>query len=160
MTPDSLTDFLHSRIPLTAAMQLRVQPGERHAIEVRAPLAPNINVHQTAFGGSLVTLAIVAGWTLLHQALQQDAVECAVFVQKSQCEYLLPARGELSAAARLPADAWREFLADLRLHGRARIEIEVTVSSGGQAVARHLGSFVAKAPPAAGPTESHPKATP
>lgn len=145
MNADGLTEFLHSRIPLTAAMGLRVLPGGAQEIEIRAPLAPNINVHQTAFGGSLVTLAIVAAWTLLHRALEQAQVVCAVFVQKSECEYLLPARGELCASGRLPEDGWREFLEGLQRDGRGRIELDITVSSDGAACARHRGSFVAKA---------------
>jgi thioesterase domain-containing protein len=158
MSADSLTEFLHSRIPLTAEMQLRVQPGPPDAIEVRAPLAPNINVHGTAFGGSLVTLAIVAGWTLVNRALQRAAVECALFVQKSECEYLAPARGELVASGRLPEADWHAFLVDLRRQGRARIAIEVAVSSGGTVVARHLGSFVAKSPqPQAASAERAPE---
>jgi thioesterase domain-containing protein len=143
MSTDPTTEFLYSRIPLTAAMQLRVLTGPPHEIEVRAPLEPNINVHGTAFGGSLVTLAIVTGWTLLNRALAEAGIECAVFVHKSECEYLQPARGELSATGSLSDAAWQGFLAGLE-KGRGSIAIEVTVSSGGQAVARHVGSFVAK----------------
>lgn len=143
MTSQELTDFLRSRIPLTAAMQLSVLRNTGRDIVLGAPLAPNVNLHDTVFGGSLVTLSIVAGWALLDQALRAEGIAAQLVVQKSECHYLLPAQADFVASASLPEGEWHAFLTALQRRGRGRIAIDVLLSSEGRDVARHKGSFVA-----------------
>jgi thioesterase domain-containing protein len=145
MSPEAFTEYLHRNIPLTAAMQLRVLRGDEHGIELAAPLAPNRNHRDTAFGGSLATLGIVAGWTLLQQGLEREGLEARIVVQKSECEFLQPVAAEFFAESRLPAEEWPRFLATLRKRGRARITVHSTLRSAGQEVVRHSGTFVALA---------------
>jgi thioesterase domain-containing protein len=133
MSPEALTEYLHRHIPLTAAMQLRVLHNGDGRIELLAPLAPNRNHRDTAFGGSLATLGIVTGWALLQQGLRQ----------KSECEFLLPVATEFSSESHLPAAEWSRFLATLRKRHRARITIHSTLRSAGHEVVRHSGTFVA-----------------
>ncbi len=107
MSPEALTEYLHRHIPLTAAMQLRVlHSGDGH-IELLAPLSPNRNHRDTAFGGSLATLGIVTGWTLLQQGLLREGVEARVVVQKSECEFLEPVVAEFVSESHLPAAGGR-----------------------------------------------------
>ena len=143
MSPEALTEYLHRNIPLTAAMQLRVLQCGDGSIELVAPLAPNRNHRDTAFGGSLATLGIVTGWALLQQSLSQEGVEARVVVQKSECEFLEPVTAEFISASSLPAEEWTQFLATLRKRGRARITIFSALRSAGREVVRHSGTFVA-----------------
>lgn len=142
MSPTAFTEYLYRNIPLTAAMQLRVLHSEGSRIELAAPLAPNRNHQDSAFGGALATLGIVSGWALLQQGLRQQGIEARVVVQKSGCEFLLPVAGEFSAAAELPEE-WPRFLDALRKRGRARITVQATLRSAGQEVVRCQGTFVA-----------------
>lgn len=143
MSPEALTEYLHRHIPLTAAMQLRVlQNGDGH-IELTAPLAPNRNHQETAFGGSLATLGIVTGWALLQQGLRQEGVEARIVVQKSECEFLEPVSDAFFSESRLPVDEWARFLATLRKRGRARITVHSTLRSADREVVQHSGTFVA-----------------
>ncbi len=57
MTPSELQTYLHTHIPLSKAMEVEVVQATPDIIELRAPLAPNINHRGTAFGGSISTLA-------------------------------------------------------------------------------------------------------
>ena len=143
MSPEALTEYLHRHIPLTAAMQLRVLHSGDGRIELLAPLAPNRNHRDTAFGGSLATLGIVTGWALLQQGLRREGVEARIVVQKSECEFLLPVATEFSSESNLPAAEWSRFLATLRKRHRARITIHSTLRSAGHEVVRHSGTFVA-----------------
>jgi thioesterase domain-containing protein len=143
MSPEAFTEYLHRNIPLTAAMQLRVVRGGDDAVELAAPLAPNRNHRDTAFGGSLATLGIVAGWALLQQALHRESVEATIVVQKSECEFLAPAAAEFFAESRWPAEQWTRFLDTLLRRGRARITVHGTLRSTGHEVARYSGTFVA-----------------
>ena len=143
MSPEALTEYLHRNIPLTAAMQLRVLQCGDGSIELVAPLAPNRNHRDTAFGGSLATLGIVTGWALLQQSLGQEGVEARVVVQKSECEFLEPVAEEFFSAGSLPAAEWTRFLDTLSKRGRARITIHSALRCAGREVVRHSGTFVA-----------------
>jgi thioesterase domain-containing protein len=143
MSPESFTAYLHSNIPLTAAMQLRVLHSDGASIELAAPLAPNRNHHNTGFGGSLATLAIVSGWVLVQQGLEREGLDARLVVQKSACEFLQPVTEEFRAHSRLPEQEWPRFLAALRRRGRARITVQGTLRSAGREVVQHSGTFVA-----------------
>ena len=62
MTPAALETYLHDHIPLSRAMAVRVVTSAPGHVELAAPLEPNINVHGTAFGGSVSTLGVLAAW--------------------------------------------------------------------------------------------------
>src|SRR5829696_2656815 len=61
---------LHRQIPLTRAMQLRVQDFDGHELRIAAPLGPNVNQHTTAFGGSLAAATTLAGWGMVWLILR------------------------------------------------------------------------------------------
>ncbi|SFK43726.1 thioesterase domain-containing protein, putative [Methylophaga sulfidovorans] len=60
MTPEQLQQYLYQHIPLSAAMQVSVDHVSDEKVILRAPLTPNINYHETVFGGSASTLAILS----------------------------------------------------------------------------------------------------
>ena len=144
MTPQTYTEFLHHNIPLTAAAGVYVVLTEPYRIEIRAPMAPNRNHHGSMFGGSLAMLGIVSGWALVNRALDEAGLAVKLVVQKSECEYLAPAIGEVAAAGELSADDWQAFTGRLRERGRARIQVETQLSVAGQPVVRHHGVFAAR----------------
>lgn len=145
MSPAELQIYLHSHIPLSAAMQVEVVQATPDIIELRAPLAPNINHRGTAFGGSISTLATLACWSLLR--VRTDGMQPAphLVVRRNSVEYIAPALGEIRAIVEFPADAdWAAFLAAYTSKGRARVSLAAQVLSG-QVVARFSGDFVALA---------------
>jgi thioesterase domain-containing protein len=143
MSPQELTRYLHDHIPLTAAMQLRVLRNDAQGVELEAPLAPNRNHRGTGFGGSLVTLGIATGWTLLQQGLRRESLPARVVVQRSECDYLEPVTEAFRSAGSVPAEEWSRFVAALRQRGRARITVNSSLHCAGREVLRHSGIFVA-----------------
>ena len=143
MTPESLTDYLHRNIPLTAAMAARVQHLADDRVEIAAPLAPNHNHAGTAFGGSLSTLAIVSGWALLLHALRAAQIPHRLVIQSSSCDYLRPVTADFRAESRLPAEDRERFLQTLLRRGRARISVKSILTAGGETVAEATGNYVA-----------------
>lgn len=65
----SVTQSLYDRIPLSQAMAVSVISIAEDGIILTAPLDPNINHRNTVFGGSISTLAILAGWTFVSVRL-------------------------------------------------------------------------------------------
>ncbi|MFA5938461.1 MAG: YiiD C-terminal domain-containing protein [Sinimarinibacterium sp.] len=123
MTPEQLTAFLHNSIALTRAIGVRVTRADGGCVRLVAPLEPNLNHHGTAFGGSLATVGILAGWIALHNALAEAGIEAALVVRKTDLDYLQPVTGELVAESELPQESWLRFKDSLQRGQRARIEV-------------------------------------
>lgn len=143
MTPEQLTALLHRHIPLTATMQVQVRHSEAERVVIAAPLAPNINVHGTAFGGSLAILGILSGWTLLHATMQRHGLAAKLVIQKHECEFLEPVAAEFSAESRLPEAEAEAFLQTLRKGRRARISLRSTIHAGAGTAVESRATFVA-----------------
>jgi thioesterase domain-containing protein len=134
--------YLHEHIPVSAAMEVRVDAAEPDLVTLSAPLEPNVNHRSTVFGGSCASVAILAAWTLLH--LHASAVRPArVVIQHGATDYLAPITGRFAATCRTDAAGWQRFDAALLRKGRARIDLVADVECQGEDVARFRGTYVA-----------------
>ncbi|MCG6955615.1 MAG: thioesterase domain-containing protein [Gemmatimonadetes bacterium] len=135
--------YLHEHIPLSLAMETRVVEATSAGVTLGAPLEPNVNHRETAFGGSVAALAILAGWSLMHLLLGNEGIPAHTVIQTSEIRYLAPIAAPFEARARPPASAaWQRFLAALKRKGRGRVRLEVEVRSGGTVVATLEGAYV------------------
>jgi thioesterase domain-containing protein len=138
-----LEQRLHADIPLARQMQVRVLAADADGLLLCAPLGPNANDKGTAFGGSLYSIAVLAGWALLSLQARSRGVDCQVVIQQSSVEYLEPVTADFQANARTPNAAEIErCLKTLARYGRARIEVEVTIASADRPVVRMRGRYV------------------
>lgn len=127
----ALTALLHAEIPLSAYMQVRVAELGEGQILLAAPFEPNRNIHGTGFAGSLYTLCVLAGWSLLSAWLARRGLAASVVAHKAQIEYLAPVAGELAARCALPeAEALAQFEARFAARGKARLPLRVAIGEG------------------------------
>jgi thioesterase domain-containing protein len=145
MTTEELEHYLHTHIPLTAAMGIEVVSSSSQLVALRAPLAPNINVHHTAFGGSLATLGITASWSVLYLRLEEEAVAAQLVIHRSETEFLLPVSDTFEAHARIDANAWQSFATMFKRRGKARVSVTADIVVHDRVAARITGEFVALA---------------
>lgn len=145
VSPELETEqYLHRHIPLTMAMAVRVKIAAPDRVELAAPLAPNINHHETVFGGSASALATLSAWTLVHVGLRHAGVEATTVIQRNVMSYDEPIHGDFSAVCTLIDDAaWQRFLKTLERRGRARITMNAHLLFDGRQVASFEGDFVA-----------------
>jgi thioesterase domain-containing protein len=145
MSPSDLTALLHREIPLTKAMQLRVDSWDGCTITVSAPLAPNLNHIETAFGGSISTLGIVAGYCLVHLLCNSpdDKTLAHILIQHSATNFLRPIDTDMTAKAVCSAEAIAEFQSTLKRKRKARLELPAEVFSGKTLAATHTGHYIA-----------------
>ena len=61
---EALQASYHSLIPISAHMGMCVDSYDGQTLSVSAPLENNINHQLSAFGGSLFSLAALAGWVI------------------------------------------------------------------------------------------------
>ena len=144
MTPDQFTEFLRREIPLVAAMDARVLRIDEGEIEIGAPLAPNSNLHGTAFAGSLAALGLICGWCAVHRAISAAGLTAQLVAQNSECAFVAPATQALRGVATISADDAAQMVNALQRKGRARLQVMTQIHADATLVATHRGTYVAK----------------
>lgn len=136
-----LQGLLDEEIPLTRAMGIEVLDYDGSSLGLRAPLAPNLNHKRTAFGGSLYSVLVLAGWGLLALRLREESDSGHIVIHEGRIEYARPVAEDFTARAALPEDFDR-FLRTYRRRGRARISIDAAVSGVDGPAAGFSGRYV------------------
>ncbi len=135
---------MHAEIPLTRSIDVRVSAYGGTSLTLSAPLAMNSNHKGTAFGGSLFSLAVLAGWGLLVLKLGERDLDAELVIQDSSVQYLAPVSGDFRAEAKFPdADEFDRFARTLARRGKARARVVVLISHGGREAVRFEGTFAA-----------------
>jgi thioesterase domain-containing protein len=143
-TDVDIEGYLHSNIPLSAAMGVQVKVATPERVLLFAPLGPNINHHRTVFGGSGVVLATLSAWTLLHLRLRQEQLDAQLVIQRSSMEYERPIPGDFEAVCRFADDsAWQRFRLTLERRGRARMTLKAQLLHASHEMGSFVGDFVA-----------------
>jgi thioesterase domain-containing protein len=145
ITPEAINLYLAEHIPISQALGAGVQAFDGDSIHIGAPLQPNLNHRNTAFGGSLATLGILAGWSLVNFNLREVGLPCRVVIQKSEMDFLLPVDADFEAVAKKP-ETWETFVKTLQRRGKARLELPSDILLNDKVVAKHLGVYVAVHP--------------
>jgi thioesterase domain-containing protein len=144
MNCQELLTYLHTNIPITRSMEVSVVSILPDSVTLSAPLAPNKNHRETAFGGSVSTLATLSAWSFLRIKLGDLAKGTHLVIQRNSMEYLKPITGFFTASASLPEGTdWARFERTLKARGRARINIGAVVNYKDDVCARFEGEFVA-----------------
>lgn len=139
----ALQETLYHEIPLTKFIGIHVESYHEGQLVLTAPLEANINHKQTAFAGSLNALVTLAGWGQLWLILQELSIPGKIIIQDSSSNYKRPVEQELVATCQRPSMARIEHLqATLLKKGKARIELEAEISSGGQVAVTFKGRYV------------------
>ncbi len=142
-----LEQFLHAKIPITRAMGVRVVPHPTKTFALESSVAINRNHVGTAFGGSINSVATLAGYGWLW--LQLRELKAQAVVQQSSISFLRPIHETIRATCEpIPAAELRAFLETIRTKGKARLSLSVTTEEKGEITAVFSGTFVASNRPA------------
>jgi thioesterase domain-containing protein len=139
-----LEAYLHRHIPLSQAMAVTVESVSPLSVVLQAPLQPNINHHETVFGGSAASVGLLAGWSLLHVRLRAQGLANRLVIQRHIMEHERPIQGPFTARAQLDeSHRWEPFLETLTRRGKARVTVSTLLEHSGERVGRLVGEFVA-----------------
>src|SRR5262249_54513917 len=115
-----------------------------YGITLSAPLAPNINHRDSAFGGSLAALATLAAWSLVHTRLVSVGITSRLVIQRNTMEFETPACDEFVAVSSFVSeDEWPRLLRMLERRGKGRIAVRSELRCAGEIAGRFEGDFVA-----------------
>lgn len=132
-------------MPPVAALAIEIRALSAERVELAAPLAANVNDKGCAFGGSIASVATLAGWLLVNARVDELGATADVYVQTSTINYLAPLYDDLRIVADLGgADDAPSFAQALGRRGRGRLAIRATAfNAAGDEVATFSGRFVA-----------------
>jgi thioesterase domain-containing protein len=150
MPPESHfgVNYLQARItnefPLARHMGIVVERADEGGIVLSAPLAANANYKGTAFGGSLFSVAVLAGWAWVTRYLATTPFTADTVIQESAIRYLAPVHGTLRATLEPPpAERVEKFRRMLQRAGRGRIRLDVNIHHGQTLSTEFEGDFAA-----------------
>ena len=118
---------IHAGIPLSVAMEFEITALGSNDIRVEAPLAPNVNVHGSAFAGSLYALGILTAWGLCSHLVTRAGLRADLVVAKASIDYRAPVRGDIACGAALEPAVAGDFTARLAERGRSRVTLAVEI---------------------------------
>ncbi len=136
---------LHLEVPLTRHMGVSLDRYQDGELWVQADFASNVNIHGTAFGGSLFSLCAVACWGLLHLSFEEQAVNAHTVLGHASIDYYLPVKGELRVKSGMPEDgSFPQFLSRLKRGDRASITLEAAIETSRGRAVRFCGDYAAQ----------------
>lgn len=118
-------------IPLTTSLAVELVAYDGRQLLVGAPLEPNHNHQNTAFGGSLYSVAVVSAWGLVELLLADSGLTGNILIQSGEMEYLGPVEGDFYALCSLTdEDLMRRFHKSLARHGKGRLNLTAQIFLG------------------------------
>ncbi len=135
---------LQKEVPLTRHMGLRLELEDDRRLVVQAELMSNVNIHGTAFGGSLFSICAIACWGMLHLSFIGAGLPAQSVLGRAFIDYSRPVRGDFQASCELPADGSFEiFLERLDKGRKAALELVAEIREKEHIAARFRGSYSA-----------------
>ncbi|MDH5258361.1 MAG: thioesterase domain-containing protein [Gammaproteobacteria bacterium] len=139
----TIQTVLNSEIPLTNAIGIKVDEYTGNAIKISAPLENNINHKNTAFGGSLYSVSVLAGWSLIYALLKENNLQGHIVIQESNIQYLNPVTGKIVAESQFMDELQiNRFLKQYERKGIARIKLSSIIKQGAKNAVVFNGSYV------------------
>ncbi len=118
---------IRSTIPLSESMQFGIDELTENSILVRAPLAPNINIHGTGFAGSIYSLAVLTGWAMVTHIVASRSINCELVVSKAEIQYFKPVTDDIECRCEVADSVIDQFIDYYQTKSRSRIMLEISV---------------------------------
>lgn len=118
-----MTAVLHKEIPISRYMGVDVQAFTDDNLMLAADLAPNINIHGTAFAGSLYNLCTLAGWSLTMLGAQARDLDAEVVVAEGEIKYKKPVQDDRIIVRAVFAVPHGETFAQFCQTGKSRLVV-------------------------------------
>lgn len=145
MKSTTIQDRILETIPLAKAMQLTVKELSRTTIKLTAPLDANSNDKGTAFGGSIYSLLVLSGWSLVSAGLESAGILAEVVIAKSDISFLKPVTGELQAIAQEFNDGGLKAAVEKTAErGYAKLKVQAELVCHGEIAATFQGTYCIK----------------
>jgi thioesterase domain-containing protein len=130
----ALEQKIRQAIPLSDAMQFSIRDLSLDAIEVAAPLEPNVNIHGTGFAGSIYSVGVLTGWALCTHILDELGIEAELVVARAEIRYRAPVNGDLECSCKCSAAQRESFSRGMDEVGKGKLLLDIEVGGDRQVV--------------------------
>jgi len=121
-----LQQLIYDTIALGKAMKLQVTHLSSNAISIEAPVAnANMNIHGTAFAGSIYSICALSAWGLVHMRLLTEDISAEVVLAQANIRYLLPIKDSIRTNCVVDETDFEEFQTRLLRKGKASLSVTV-----------------------------------
>jgi thioesterase domain-containing protein len=122
-------------------MAFEVVSLESSGITVMGSQHENINVHGTAFAGSLYCMCTLAVWGLVYSRLPENA---SLVIANAHIDYLKPVIGDILARGVVVPDEMEKFLAELQSDGKSSIKASADISQVDKQAVQYTAKLYAR----------------
>ncbi len=144
MLIEQLQRVWHDEIPISKGMGIRIESFTDDTLIARAALAPNINVHGTAFAGSLYAIAALTGWGATWLQLEQRALSASIVIAAGAIDYDKPIADDIVARCRFDAASHATAWTELARNGKCRFPLECELGANDVVAARFRGDYAVR----------------
>ena len=130
LNKEQLLQKIHTTIPISEKMGYEIVDISGTAIDTRAPLQLNINIHNTGFAGSLYSIAALTAWSLCHHAIASHQLDTSLVVAKANIDYYRPVESDIECHCETVSDEMKTFIDTLQQGQRAKLNLEVIINDG------------------------------
>jgi thioesterase domain-containing protein len=127
---DNLQTLWHEHFPLSKAMDVQVVSFTDHVLTTRTRLAPNTNIHNSAFAGSLYAIESLTAWGVLYLELEQAGFDASIIHARGNIEFDAPVRDDIIAVSDFSGQ--EHIFEVLRRTGKARLSLATEVFPASQ----------------------------
>lgn len=94
-------NMVNAHIPLTKYMEWSIQSISPQEIKAITQLTPNINVHGTAYAGSIYAAAMATGWTLMKCWYDHHEFQTELVAAEANIKYLAPVSADFECESKI-----------------------------------------------------------
>ncbi|WP_428025777.1 YiiD C-terminal domain-containing protein [Arcobacter sp.] len=137
---------IHTQIPITKLMQLKLKSIDNSCLITTAPLDININDKGTAFGGSLNSITIMSSWCLAYYLSKKLNLENPnIVIFKNETKFIRPVTKDIICTTFIPSEEELKSLeSKLEIKGSGSIKIHAQVIEDGKVCVDFQGVYVIK----------------
>ncbi len=128
-------------IPLSDTMQFSINSLSLDAIDVSAPLEPNVNIHGSGFAGSIYSVGVLTGWALCAHILEELHIVAELVVARAEIRYRAPVNGDLSCSCVCSKAQRKSFRQGIDDAGKGKLVL--TIEVGGDREATLQATYIA-----------------
>lgn len=142
MSKEVLSEYIVTNIPILRSVGLDVNELLENHIKISAPLVDNKNHYGSAFGGSIATVGIVAGWAILTYKIKEERVPATLVIKSSHTDYIRPVKNNFHAEVTIDEEAWESLKTKFETKGKSGIEVISNIISDGEICAEQKSVYV------------------
>jgi thioesterase domain-containing protein len=124
-----IQSLVHETIPISRQMDFQVLSLDSSGIKSWAPLAPNINIHETGFAGSLYSLAVLTAWSYATHLIKYHGLEAELVIASANIRYIRPVADDIECRCTTGKRKIEQFIDSLASGRKGKLDLEVSINN-------------------------------